>query len=159
MLFVAMTPNSELKKTYEKEIRSSGLRVKVVERTGRTLKSQLQCSDPFREENCGRVDCFVCTSMGKGNCETENITYKIKCQSERCTKGTYTGESASNSYTRGKQHIMHYNSKNVEQSPMWRHCVEKHGGRRQQFTMDVTKSFRDISRRRCKLTIHPKRNS
>ena len=52
VLFVTMTRNGELKRRYEKEIRKSGLRIKVVERTGRTLKSQLQTSNPFREANC-----------------------------------------------------------------------------------------------------------
>ena len=142
VLFVSMTPNSELRKEYEKEIRKSGLRIKVVERTGRTLKNQLQSSDPFREGRCGRLDCFVCSTDGKGNCETENITYSIKCEGGGCTKGTYKGETASNAYTRGKQHITNYNARNKEQSPMWRHCLEKHRGQQQQFTMSMTKSFK-----------------
>ncbi len=142
VLFVTMTPNSELKKAYEKEIRRSGLRIKVVERTGRTLKSQLQCSDPFREGHCGRIDCLVCTTTNKGNCETENATYEIKCEGPCTRSGTYKGETANNTYTRGKKHITDYNAKDMDNSPMWRHCVDVHNGQRQPFTMAVTKTFR-----------------
>ena len=143
VLFVSMTPNSELKKEYEKEIKKSGLRIKVVERTGRTLKSQLQCSDPFREEHCGRLDCLVCTTSGNGNCQAENATYIIKCEATVCERsGKYKGETHNNTYTRGKKHIIDYNGQDIDKSPLWRHCVDVHNGQRQQFSMAVTKTFR-----------------
>ena len=41
-LFVPSTPNGNLKRMYDHAIRNSGLRIRVVERTGRTLKSELQ---------------------------------------------------------------------------------------------------------------------
>ena len=142
VLFVSMTPNSELKRAYEKEIRRSGLRIKVVERTGRSLKSQLQCSDPFREDHCGRLDCLVCTTTGEGNCETENATYVIKCEGSCTRSGTYKGETSNNTYTRGKKHITDYNAEDIDKSPLWRHCVDVHNGQRQPFSMAVTKTFR-----------------
>ena len=128
---------------YEEMIRRSGIRIKVVEKTGRTLKSQLQTSDPFRDPNCGREDCLVCTTFGQGNCNTESITYKIDCSSENCTKNVYKGESAYNAYTRGGEHVARLVARDVGNSPLWRHCVDQHGGRTQAFLMSVTGTFRN----------------
>ncbi len=144
VVFIAMTRNGELKRRYEREIRKSGLRIKVVERTGRTLKSQLQTSNPFREANCGRNDCFVCTTSNTGNCNTESVTYDIKCEGDDCTeREEYRGESANNGYTRGKIHIRDLNAKDIKNSPLWRHCVEKHNGQVQNFTMAINGTYRN----------------
>ena len=144
VLFTAMTPNGKLKKMYENEIRRSGLRIKVVERSGRTLKSQLQTSNPFKQRQCGREDCFICTTSNVGNCYTEGVTYSIDCQStDACRKNAYKGETGSNGYTRGDQHATHLRGRNLNNSPLWRHCVEQHGGRIQQFNMAITGTFRN----------------
>ena len=146
MIFVTMTPNGELKKGYEKEIKKSGLRIKVVERTGRTLKSQLQTSNPFRKKNCGRNDCFVCTTSNIGNCNTEGISYDIKCQGENCNKSDdYRGESAHNGYTRGKDHLQYLRLRSKKNSPLWRHCLEVHNGQVQQFSMAINGTHRNDS--------------
>ena len=143
VIFIPSTPKGELKRLYHHAIRSSGLRIKVVERTGRTLKSELQRSNPFKRDNCGRADCFVCTSGGKGNCETESVTYVVCCVGENCRKNEYKGETASNAYTRGKEHLKKLAAKNIEHSRLWRHCVEQHGGEMQAFTMSVTGSYKN----------------
>ena len=106
VLFVPTTPDGKLKKMYEEVIRRSGMRLRVIERTGRTLKSQLQTTNPFKDPNCGRADCFVCSTLGQGNCKTESITYKIEYASpNNCEKGKYKGESSYNGYTRGGEHL------------------------------------------------------
>ena len=143
VLFVPSTPNAKLKKMYDYEIRNSGLRIRTVERTGRTLKSELHRSNPFKTENCGRIDCFVCTTTEKGNCRTESITYSIECMGENCTRKIYKEESASNAYTRGREHLRRLTAKDIDQSPLWRHCVDEHGGVGQQFGMSVTGSYRN----------------
>ena len=143
VLFVPTTPKSKLKMMYNNVIRESGIRVRVVERTGRTLKSELQVSNPFATGNCGRTDCFVCTTTGKGNCNTESVTYKIKCMSENCSRKTYIGETGGNAYTRGGEHLGRLMARNIDQSPLWRHCVEEHGGQMQGFGMEVTGTHRN----------------
>ena len=143
VLFVPSTKDGRLKQNYQHVIRNSGFRVKVVERTGKTLKSQLQTSNPFRRNICGRGDCFVCTTSGKGNCTTESITYKIDCLGEGCVRNVYKGESASNGYTRGAEHLSHLNSHNVSNSSLWRHCLTQHGGDMQSFSMSITGSYRN----------------
>ena len=144
VLFVPATPAGKLKKLYENAIRQSGIRMKVVERTGRTIKSQLQTSNPFRKKKCDREDCFICTTDGKGNCFTESVNYKICCQGEECRrKNIYKGETSGNGYTRGLEHMANLASRKVDRSPLWRHCVEQHGGVIQPFQMSITRSYRN----------------
>ena len=142
VLFVASTIDGKLKRMYEDVIRRSGIRIKVVERTGRTLKSQLQSSNPCKEPDCGREDCLLCRTFGQGNCNTEGITYRIDCAGE-CRKGLYKGETAYNAYTRGKEHKGRLAARDVDNSPLWRHCLEQHGGEEQTFFMSVTGTFRN----------------
>ena len=144
VLFIPSTPNGKLKHMYQAEIRKSGLRIKVVERTGRTLKSQLQTSNPFKQQGgCGRPSCFICTTTKKGNCNRESITYKVECEGETCTKNKYRGESAGNGYNRGIKHMSDLSSRNASNSPLWRHCLEEHNGELQSFQMSVTGTYKN----------------
>ena len=144
VLFVPSTPNGKLKRMYQTEISKSGLRIKVVEKTGRTLKSQLQASNPFRQqEGCGRPSCFICSTTKKGNCNTESITYKIECEGETCMKNKYKGESSGNGYNRGKKHMSDLSGRNARNSPLWRHCLEEHDGELQSFQMSVTGTYKN----------------
>ena len=143
VLFYTKNTGWQLKRLYERVIRRSGIRMKVVERTGRTLKSQLRTSDPFREQSCGREDCFVCLTFGQGNCKTESITYRIDCSGGECEKGIYKGETAHNAYTRGKEHMGRLASRDLSNSPLWRHCLEQHECETQAFLMSVTGTYRN----------------
>ena len=142
VLFVPTTPDSKLKQMYERAIRESKMKVKVVERTGKTLKSQLQRSNPFKENQCGREDCFICTTTTKGNCNAESITYKIECEGGDCTR-TYKGETSGNGYTRGKEHLDNLAAEDIKNSSLWKHCLIEHGGVKQEFRMSVTGTFRN----------------
>ena len=83
---------------------------------------------------------MICTGNGKGSCRETGITYKIEClgsteQEEKCG-GVYNGETGRNGYTRGTKHQEYYKKKQ-ENSAMWKHCVQKHNSRRQEFEMTV----------------------
>ena len=121
VLFIPSTPEGKLKSMYQHEIARSGMRIKVIEKTGATLKSRLQVSNPFKTQRCGRESCFVCTSGGTGNCNSEGITYNLKCKTECETKDIYRGESSGNAYTRGDEHLTNLNNRDLRQSPLWRH--------------------------------------
>ena len=64
VIFVPATPRSKLQREYQQEIGNLGFNIKVVEKAGKTLKRMLQRSDPFKPENCGKNDSFVCTTGG-----------------------------------------------------------------------------------------------
>ena len=142
VVFVPATPNSKLKKLYEEAITKSKIPIKVVEKSGPTLKNKVQKSDPLREGNkcMNAEECFVCKSGGKA-CRKEGITYEIEC--DEC-KDVYIGESARNGFTRGKEHINAYRNKH-KSSVMFRHSTEKHGDFRgdTQFKMRITGQYRN----------------
>ena len=141
VIFVPCTPASDLKKRYQWQIQRSGLKIRVVERAGRSLKSQLQKSNPFRKDDCGREACFICRSGGKGNCMKESVTYRIECKGDCERKNVYKGESSNSGYTRGQQH-QYTLSNRYETSQLWKHCIEEHQGQPQQFMMHQEKAFR-----------------
>lgn len=143
VLFVPYTPEGKLKNLYQREISNSGIRIKVVEKTGDTIKRKLQTSNPFRARQCGREECFVCSSGGKGNCKSVGITYEIRCLGECGERNVYKGETAENAFTRGLQHRTYLNARNAINSPLWRHCREVHRGEMQEFQMNITGTFRN----------------
>ena len=134
VIFVPATPQSQLQRRYKQEIKDQGFRIKVVEKSGTTLKQMLQRSDPFKPNKCSRTNCFVCQSDRKGPCNRQGVTYNIECQG---CKNTYVGETARSAYTRGKEH-MESMERRDEKSALWRHCVEKHNAEQQEFKMTVT---------------------
>ena len=100
-------------------------------------------SNLFKPQRCGKGDCFVCSSGGTGNCNTEGITYEVKCLGDCGEKDLYKGESARNAFTRGYKHITDLNRRNVSNSPLWKHCRDTHGSVVQDFQMKVTGTYRN----------------
>ena len=75
---------------------------------------------------------------------TSNIHNKgwyIELVCQEC-KDKYIGETSRSAYSRGKEHL-HSLNRREEQSVMWRHACEKHGGDIPSFVMNVTGIFRD----------------
>ena len=142
VMFVPYTPGSILQKLYTDEVRKSELPIKIVERAGISLKQILQKSDPFASKNCGRFDCFVCSSEGKGSCRSVGINYNIYCcdceELQLDDEKLYHGQSSRTSYLRGTEHLTDFQHKR-EKSIMWKHCQSKHQGntRSIRFRMDV----------------------
>ena len=85
------TPGSQLQKKYQREIKDQGFKIKVVEKTGTTLKEVLQNSDPFKQKKCQREDFLVCKQAGKSPCNAHDATYEIECQG---CEDKYIGETA-----------------------------------------------------------------
>ena len=143
VMFVQSTPNSELKRRFQKEIDKSGLKIRVVEKAGRSIKQALQRSDPFKAATCDREGCLVCETEGKGSCGKDGINYEIDCVEceENGSGGIYHGESAHNGFTRGDEHLKDLDRKD-KSSILWRHCKERHGGIIPDFRMSITGYYR-----------------
>ena len=142
VVFVPATPKSKLKQLYEKVISESKIPVKVVEKSGPTIKNKLQKSDPLQKtRKCmNKEECFVCKSGGK-SCRKEGIVYQIEC--DEC-KDIYIGESARNGFTRGKEHMQTYKNK-CKSSIMYRHSKDKHKEfkGKTKFNMKITGIYRN----------------
>ena len=143
VIFVDATPNSELKKQFDKEINQRRMKIKVVERSGTRMKNILQKNSVLNDKQCPE-DCFVCATTGKGNCMGSGATYTIRCDGDHDEGKVYQydGRTMMNTYARGKQHWDNFKSKD-EDSFMWKHCMEKHDGVEQPFTIQVSGRYKD----------------
>ena len=133
VLFIQATPNSILKKECQKVIKRSGVKIKVIEKSGETLKRKLQKSDSFKSTKCRENECFVCDSDGNGKCKEQGITYEIICES---CEGVYIGETARTAKLRGNEHWKQYKERK-EGSVLWKHCKEVHEQQEQKFKINV----------------------
>ena len=153
VLFCPQTPNGTLgKKLKEQEVFLSqlcGEAIKIVERSGSTIRQLLVKSNPWASGTvCGDTDCLLCkTGGGKQDCGKRNICYEIFCKScraavERKEPGAvdsfYPGESARGARERSKNHMAAYRA-NQKDSFMFKHYCEHHGqgAERPEFGMKV----------------------
>ena len=148
-IFVPSTPNGELasllRTVVEEEGRSSGLKFKIVEEGGVTIKKRVQKSNPTATPGCAEVDCIPCKGErgAGGNCRQSNIEYSMDCCLCPDSRPTaYHGETSRNLYTRAGEHYRNY-CKGEEDSWIQKHQMEMHGGAQADFTAKVTNSFRD----------------
>ena len=142
MIFIPCTPSGHLRKLYESEIRKTDFKIKVIERAGTKIKDMLHRKDPFKRNNCGRPDCFVCTSDGRGQkiCDKENVTYRIQCKEDCKKRDIYKGETSYSAYTRGLEHIKKY-QENDPNSMLQNHSQSVHQGNRIEFQMDILGTY------------------
>ena len=114
---VPSAPNGELAKmlreVVEKE-QQEGIKFKIVETGGITIKSRLQKSNPTATPGCSALDCVPCKNGrgGGGNCRKTNVQYSMLCQ--LCPEGgetEYIGETSRNLYTRASEHISNYQAR------------------------------------------------
>ena len=106
VIVVPSSPGSVLQRRYQEEINRHDIKIRVVEKAGRSVKSMLQRSDPFKPRTCGRALCFICETERKGSCNKNRANYVITCVGceNSGKKGEYHGETSKNAYTRGRQH-------------------------------------------------------
>ena len=89
-------------------------------------------SNPLRKGGCGRTDCLVCSTGGKGDCSKSGAGYRIECQECPADKllTSYEGETGMNPYSRGLEHERDLRSEK-ESSPLWKHALFSMGVGRQ----------------------------
>ena len=159
-IFVPTTPGGVLMKMMRKvadEEAEAGIKFKIMEVGGRTIKRVLQKSNPTAVPGCEEEDCLACTpERGKGgNCRTNNINYEIECQ--LCPEGerpVYIGETSRNLYTRAKEHANNERRKageeEEESSFIRKHMEQHHQGMQSRFRAKVTRTNKDAFRRQIR---------
>ena len=107
----AATPDGELAKSMRRvadKEKDEGIHFNIIEIGGRTLKSEVQKSNPTETPGCSKGDCVGC-SAGRGEggkCHKSNINYIIECmECPEEERAAYIGETSKNLYTRAAQHI------------------------------------------------------
>ena len=154
ILFCPPSPNSqlakELRKVAEEETKGNGWTVKVIERAG--VKLQFQVPGLREPTECGKGDCFLHTTGGKGDCRKEGLVYKGTCltclargpssevdregkvrmvvgERKDKVKSIYWGESGFGAYVRGRQHLEALNKpKSHQDNAFVRHREDCHKG-------------------------------
>lgn len=124
VMFVQPTANSQLKKNIQQIARRSGLKIKVVEKAGQTVKKVLQRSNPFGKEFCSRTDCLVCKVGKPGDCRTRGCVYQLMCKEDN---RVYRGQTGRSLYERFKEEVRDWWNQE-ESSPLWRHSELFHDG-------------------------------
>ena len=151
-IFVPTTPGGALLKMMRRVAEAEakeGIRFKVMEIGGKTIKRVLQRSNPTATPGCEDADCIACRDErgGGGNCRRNNVNYEIECQ--LCPEGNrpvYIGETSRNLYTRGKEHMGSVNREGTEEreaSFIQKHMEKCHQGRESKFKAKVTHSNKD----------------
>ena len=162
VLFVEQTPGGELAQRLRELFTSMeptiGFAIKVVERTGATLRSKFPLYNLWEGAKCGRVECIPC---GQGaefvqQCTKTSVVYENICSV--CNPGaegkrelkelnmefptTYVGETSRSIMERTREHWGAYTSKNKE-SHMLKYQELQHGGAAPpSFIMRVVRSTR-----------------
>ena len=81
-IFVPSTPNGEMAKEL-KEIADveavPGMRFKIIESGGRTIKQEVQRSNPTATAGFDRGDCLVCLDGRERVATVKNVQYEMEC--------------------------------------------------------------------------------
>jgi hypothetical protein len=120
-----------------------GMKVKVVEKGGRSLKSLLQRSDVGSSPRCKFDDCVVCRTEAKGQCCMENVGYLVWCK-ECELQGVRTvmhGETGRCARLRCGEHERALLAK--KNSNLWEHARDVHNGEKVEYGYKVDKAFKD----------------
>ena len=161
-IFVPSTPGSELMKRMRQVVDRESkkeLRFKIVEMGGRTLKSELQKSNPTATPGCEEKDCLGCRAeKGKGGqCHRNNVNYQIECQlCPEDNRAVYIGETARNMYTRGTEH-MYMHQRQDDSSFISRHMDQCHEGLEPDLLARVTHTNSDCLTRQVREGVHIRR--
>ena len=152
-IFVPTTPNGVLAKKM-KEVADKqaeeGIHFNIVEVGGRTVKAEVQRSNPTETQGCMKPDCMGCNvERGKGGrCHRNNVNYEVECQLCEGEKAVYYGETSRNMYTRLIEHQRANREErraeeNDDEGFMIKHMRECHEGQEKDFRAKVTHSNRD----------------
>ena len=75
--FVDATPGSNLAKQCQKILHQCHIPIKVMERSGTSIKEILVKSNPFKEKKCNDATCTVCLSNSNISCKTRKLFMKM----------------------------------------------------------------------------------
>ena len=133
-------------------------KVKVVERSGTSLRNMMPNTNPWAGANCSRTDCVTCTQdcESKPDCMKRNLVYEhicTLCNPDAKKSGeletinlevpsVYVGETARSIYERAKEHCEAFRSRDQD-SHILKHWTLHHGSEgHPEFTMKVVHHHR-----------------
>ena len=145
VFFVDITPNEELANMCRRTFKNAGLKVKVVEKTGVSIRKTLVKSDPFKTIGCGKTSCKIC-ALGNGiNCKTREVVYKLVCEGKnkddtQCIDINYEGETSRSIEERYSEHdylLKHQDEKFRKRSVFYDHVMGEHNGENPPIKLEI----------------------
>ena len=117
VLFVPATDGSKLAKILrrheEQNMQGRTSRIRIVERSGRSVKDILTRNYPWPTRACSDLGCFPCSTGKKYafSCRIPGAGYTISCTTceQQGLSSVYYGETGHNLYTRGGKHLQEFN--------------------------------------------------
>ena len=160
-IIIPSTPNSELlimlREVAETEA-LPGLKFKIVEKGGRTVKRKVQIANPTASGSCQAGDCVACKGGRGTRCRKSNVLYEFACQMcPEDNQAVYLGETARNLYTRGREHSRNY-QKSEGESFMHKHQQDRHFGAEADFQARIKSSFKDCLSRQVSEGVYIRRS-
>ena len=149
VFFVDATPESILAERCKEEFRKAGLKVKVVERSGTSVKRSLVKSNPFKKVGCNRPGCEICALGQSIDCKARGVHYKIWCagtneEGQPCENENYEGETSRSTGERFGGHMSILKSKNEQTrqgSFLYKHMWESHNGTIPPLKFEILRKF------------------
>ena len=160
-LFVENTHEEQLAKNMRELMKrlapSLGFGVKVVERTGDTLRSRFPLTNLWEGAKCGRKECRTCEQECEElpNCTRASVVYENICK--ECNEGAgnkgelkkvkegapslYVGETSRSLFERTKEHWGAWESKS-DKSHILKHQLMVHKEQEPRFVMKAVKYYR-----------------
>ncbi len=131
--FVNATPNERLSLECQKVLNEVGLPIKVIEKSGKTIKSHLMKSDPFKNKECEDETCPVCSGDNRINCKTRDVVYELKCKT--CSEN-YVGETSDSIKERTSEHLYACRMRSKD-SVFYKHFSQKHNGNENELQIEI----------------------
>ena len=162
VIFVEQTKDGKLAKdireVVSRLVHIIGFNVKVVERTGTSLRNNMPNTNPWSGSHCTRDECITCNQEAeeKPPCTKRNLVYEnicVKCNPDAVKKGelkvinsevpsVYVGETARSVQERAREHWESWKNKDSD-SHILKHWVLHHGSEGEpEFVMKVVQFHR-----------------
>ena len=118
-------------------MKSLDLPIKIIEKSGKTIKQHLVRSNPFPRKQCSPSECNVCHTNPSVVCKKRGTVYRVNCLGEESNcKSFYIGESARSIGTRFKEHVEKFEN-NDPTSAFYKHSIEKHDGNHPSLGLEI----------------------
>ena len=124
VMFVQATKDEALKKEIQRCAEKNKLNLKVIEKVDNNIRKELQKSNPFKQETCGREKCMICRLETGVNCRARGCVYEMLCG--ECER-KYRGQTGNSAHERINQHFEDWTRK-LDSSPLHRHSQLHHQG-------------------------------
>ena len=153
VMFVEATENSELKYKVQAAAKRNKIKVKVLEKSGISMKSILQKSDPFDKIDCQRRECVMCNStdvITEVDCRSRGCVYEMVCSlcKDKLKNEKYRGQTGRSMYERMKGHFQDWNGKD-DTSALLKHANDNHNG--SDFPIEIDVVARCFGKPTCRL--------